>query len=50
MQLLNILNWMEKIQDCRVHDDYFQSVAKGQEFVFAEDPIVTDWVRSLFDL
>ena len=34
----------------RVHDDYFQSVAKGQEFVFAEDPIVTDWVRSLFDL
>ena len=33
----------------RVKDGYFQSVAKGQEFVFDEDPRVTDWVRSLFD-
>ncbi len=33
----------------RVKDGYFQSVAKGQEFVFDEDPKVTEWVRKLFN-
>ncbi len=32
----------------RVHDGYFQSVAKGQEFVFDENPLVTEWIMSLF--
>lgn len=32
----------------RVKDGYFQSVAKGQEFVFDDDPRVTEWVRKLF--
>ena len=32
----------------RVKDGYFQSVAKGQEFVFDEDPAVTAWARELF--
>ncbi len=33
----------------RVKDEYFQSVAKGQEFVFDEDPLVTAWVTELFE-
>ena len=32
----------------RVKDGYFQSVAKGQEFVFDEDPLVTAWAGDLF--
>ena len=33
----------------RVHDGYFQSVAKGQEFVFDEDIRVNKWAESLFE-
>lgn len=32
----------------RVKDGYFQSVAKGQEFVFDEDPRATEWAWDLF--
>ena len=30
-----------------VHDGYFQSAKRGQEFVFDEDPRVTKWAKSL---
>ncbi len=47
-----VLDWMRSVpltyhSPASIRDGYFQSAAKGQEFVIAESPAVGDWACSL---
>lgn len=47
-----VLDWMRSVpisyhSPASIRDGYFQSAAKGQEFVVGESPAVRDWARSL---